>query len=128
MDVDARLEAVMAENERLRDELDHLKESLGLHFVAPPEFGLSGSETKIFGRLLKQGVATKDALMATLYRDAGRDEAEAKIVDVFICKLRRKVKPFGIEIATVWGLGYQMTDQSRDHYERTWGKARAVAA
>lgn len=128
MDADARLEALEAENERLRDELDHLKASLGLNFVAPLEFGLTGSEMKVFGRLLKPGIATKDALMATLYRDAGRDEAEAKIVDVFVCKLRRKVKPFGIEIATVWGLGYQMTQESRDHFMATWGATTRVAA
>ena len=126
MDVDARLEALEAENERLRDELDLLKESLGMDFIAPIEWGLTGSETKVFGRLLKTPVATKDALMATLYRDTGRDEAEIKIVDVFICKMRKKLAPFDIEIHTVWGVGYQLTPQSKALFERTWGGAHPV--
>lgn len=120
MDVDARLEALEAENDRLRDELDALKETLGLHFVAPIEFRLTGSETKVFGRLLKGGLATKDAIMATLYRDAGKDEAEIKIVDVFICKLRKKIAPFGLSIETVWGAGYQMAPASKAFFEAQW--------
>lgn len=120
MDVDARLEALSAENERLRDELDALKSSLGLTFQSPLEWRLTGSETKVFGRLLRGGLTTKDALMATLYRDGAKDEAEIKIVDVFICKLRKKLKPFGLEILTVWGAGYQMSPASKERFEREW--------
>lgn len=126
MDVDARLEALMAENERLRDELDALKETMGIGFLAPIEFRLTGAETKVFGRLLKGGAVTKDALMACLYRDVGRDEVEIKIVDVFVCKLRKKLKPFGLTIETIWGVGYTMTAEMRALFERTWGERRAA--
>lgn len=125
MDVDARLEALQSENERLRDELRQLKESMGLTFSAPLEWRLTGSEVKVFGRLLKGGAVTKDALMACLYRDAAKDEAEIKIVDVFVCKLRKKLKPFGLEIATIWGIGYQMPAASKERFEREWRRAAA---
>ncbi len=37
------------------------------------------------------------------------DEApEIKIVDVFVCKVRAKIKGLGLSIATVWGEGYRM--------------------
>ena len=38
----------------------------------------------------------------------GRDEPEMKIIDVFICKLRRKLSEAGAPqlIETVWGRGY----------------------
>lgn len=127
MDVDARLEALEAENERLRNGLDALKDSLGITFTAPIEWGLTGSETKVFGRLLRQGVATKDAIMASLYRDEGRDEAEIKIVDVFICKMRKKLAPWGIEILTVWGVGYQLAPASREAYEAQWAPKAGAA-
>lgn len=94
MDVDLRLEALEEENERLRDELEYLRESLGCHFLAPLQFHLTGAETKIFGRLLKGGAVSKNAFMAILYRDMAQDEAEIKIVDVFMCKLRKKLKPW----------------------------------
>jgi two-component system, cell cycle response regulator CtrA len=40
------------------------------------------------------------------------DEPEVKIIDVFICKLRKKLAQAGVEnvIGTVWGRGYMMRD------------------
>lgn len=50
--------------------------------------------------------ATKEMFLAHLY--GGRDEPEMKIIDVFICKLRRKLAEAGAPplIETVWGRGY----------------------
>ncbi len=40
---------------------------------------------------------------------SGRSEEPGiKIVDVFICKLRRKIKPFGVSINTIWGQGWAL--------------------
>lgn len=49
---------------------------------------------------------TKEMFLAHLY--GGRDEPEMKIIDVFICKLRRKLADAGAAglIETVWGRGY----------------------
>lgn len=49
---------------------------------------------------------TKEMFLAHLY--AGRDEPEMKIIDVFICKLRRKLLEAGAPpiIKTIWGRGY----------------------
>ena len=57
--------------------------------------------------MLRKGqVVTKDMLMSHLY--GGSDEPPVKIIDVFICKLRRKLEAVGADgmIATVWGRGY----------------------
>ncbi len=57
---------------------------------------------------LRKGTAlSKDAILTQLY--SGMDTPEQKIVDVFICKLRRKLSvPTHGEhcIKTVWGQGY----------------------
>ncbi|MBA5726582.1 response regulator transcription factor [Bombella mellum] len=61
--------------------------------------------------LLRKGaVLTKDMFLNHLY--GGIDEPEMKIIDVFICKLRRKLQRFGAEhmITTVWGRGYILQD------------------
>jgi|GEM_PF-3311642 len=53
-------------------------------------------------------IVTKAQLMSILYH--GRDEAQDKIVDVFICKIRKKLAPVtnGLDlIETVWGQGYR---------------------
>lgn len=37
------------------------------------------------------------------------DEREVKMVDVVICKLRKKLAPLGVGIGTTWGHGYHIT-------------------
>lgn len=113
MDVAARLEALEAENARLRDRCEHLEALAGHRWLAPCEWSLTASETKVMGVLIARELASKDAIMAALYRNDGRDEAEIKIVDVFICKLRKKVAPFGVTILTVWGAGYRLPPEQR---------------
>jgi two-component system cell cycle response regulator CtrA len=48
--------------------------------------------------------------MAMDYLYGGRDEPELKIVDVFVCKIRKKLEPIlgGADvIRTVWGRGWE---------------------
>jgi two-component system cell cycle response regulator CtrA len=55
-------------------------------------------------------VLTKEAFLNHLY--GGMDEPEVKIIDVFICKLRKKLAQAGAGnlIGTVWGRGYVLRD------------------
>jgi two-component system cell cycle response regulator CtrA len=55
---------------------------------------------------------TKEMFLSHLY--GGRDEPEMKIIDVFICKLRRKLNEAGAPpvIETVWGRGYTIANDS----------------
>ncbi len=73
---------------------------------------LTGKEYAILELLvLRKGmVLTKEAFLNHLY--GGIDEPEMKIIDVFICKLRKKLAHAGAGnlIGTVWGRGYMMRD------------------
>jgi two-component system cell cycle response regulator CtrA len=73
---------------------------------------LTGKEYAILELLvLRKGmVLTKEAFLNHLY--GGIDEPEMKIIDVFICKLRKKLAQSGASnlIGTVWGRGYMMRD------------------
>jgi len=73
---------------------------------------LTGKEHAILELLmLRKGmVLTKDAFLNHLY--GGMDEPEMKIIDVFICKLRKKLSLAGAGniIGTVWGRGYTIRD------------------
>ncbi len=75
---------------------------------------LTGKEYAILELLtLRKGVVlTKEAFLNHLY--GGMDEPEVKIIDVFICKLRKKLAQAGADnlIGTVWGRGYVMRDPS----------------
>ena len=79
---------------------------------------VTGKEYQILELLaLRKGsTLTKEMFLNHLY--GGMDEPEAKIIDVFICKLRRKLADAsgGLDyIETVWGRGYALrepTEQS----------------
>ncbi|MEW5684042.1 MAG: response regulator transcription factor [Pseudomonadota bacterium] len=68
--------------------------------------------------LRKNTVLTKEACLNHLYN--GLQEPEIKIIDVFICKLRKKIAAAGGDnlIETVWGGGYMMRDKSSGSPER----------
>ncbi|AKR48122.1 MULTISPECIES: response regulator transcription factor [Acetobacter] len=73
---------------------------------------LTGKEFAILELLvLRKGIAqTKETFLNHLY--GGRDEPDIKIIDVFICKLRKKLQAAGVGnlISTVWGRGYILND------------------
>jgi two-component system, cell cycle response regulator CtrA len=74
---------------------------------------LTGKEYQMLELLsLRKGTTlTKEMFLNHLY--GGMDEPELKIIDVFICKLRKKLKDAtGGEapIETVWGRGYVLRD------------------
>jgi two-component system, cell cycle response regulator CtrA len=76
---------------------------------------LTGKEYKILELLAlrKDATLTKESFLNHLY--GGMDEPEAKIVDVFICKLRRKLSDASggkDYIETVWGRGYTLREPS----------------
>jgi two-component system cell cycle response regulator CtrA len=61
--------------------------------------------------LRKGTIVTKDMILNHLYR--GMDEPEVKIIDVFVCKLRRKLAQAtggSHYIENVWGRGYRLRD------------------
>jgi two-component system cell cycle response regulator CtrA len=78
---------------------------------------LTGKEYQMLELLsLRKGTTlTKEMFLNNLY--GGMDEPEIKIIDVFICKLRKKLanasdgKDY---IETVWGRGYVLREPSED--------------
>ncbi len=81
--------------------------------VAGAPVHLTGKEYQMFELLsLRKGTTlTKEMFLNHLY--GGMDEPELKIIDVFICKLRKKLaKATGGDshIETVWGRGYVLRD------------------
>lgn len=72
---------------------------------------LTGTESRILAVLAERApiLSSKTYLMDQLYALNNGDEPFEKILDVYICKIRRKIKPLGIEIVTHWGKGYSLT-------------------
>ena len=85
--------------------------------VAGARVHLSGKEYQMLELLsLRKGTTlTKDMFLNQLY--GGMDEPDMKIIDVFICKLRKKLanasggKDY---IKTIWGRGYVLLEPNED--------------
>jgi len=81
--------------------------------VAGTPIHLTPSEYKVLEllSLRKNSVLTKEMCLNHLYN--GLKEPEVKIIDVFICKLRKKLAEASngnSQIETVWGGGYMLRD------------------
>jgi len=88
--------------------------------VSGKRVSLTGKEYAILEMLsLRKGMTlTKEMFLTHLY--GGRDEPELKIIDVFVCKLRKKLHIAGAPpsgcIETVWGRGYALRDPELSDY------------
>jgi len=85
--------------------------------VAAARVHLTGKEYQMLELLsLRKGTTlTKEMFLNHLY--GGMDEPELKIIDVFICKLRKKLANASNGknyIETVWGRGYVLREPSED--------------
>lgn len=59
---------------------------------------------------------SKEQLLAALYGlRPESEEAEIKIIDVFVCKARKKLVPLGVNIETAWGVGYRIVNPGAAH-------------
>lgn len=88
------------------------------NLMAPPEvtsrlqraFKLQPGEARLLAALADGKEKQKEYLRSRCYAGPPRDEIDPKIIDVRICTLRAKVKPFGIKIETIHSVGYVLTE------------------
>src|SRR6185503_6742859 len=91
---------------------------------------LTGKEYQMLELLsLRKGTTlTKEMFLNHLY--GGMDEPELKIIDVFICKLRKKLANASNGknyIETVWGRGYVLREPSEDSSLKAGGNSGSRA-
>ena len=115
---DTELEMLREENSILREENRQLNELL-----LPPKqdfsvmFGLTPQESTIFSVLISAdgGIVSKDKMMSEYVASSTNTDSipQVKILDVFICKIRKKLKQWDISIQTSWGQGWYITREDR---------------
>lgn len=86
-----------------------LKTALSRHFRATP------LEAAMFAMMMRRDEVTKPQLHSVIEacRDPNKETTEIKMVDVMICKLRKKL-PAGVKIQTMWGSGYFISKEDRN--------------
>ncbi len=116
MDAEARIAMLERQVETLRDQIAALEAQLGHDIEPSVALGLTASEARVFGTLMRRGEVTKQQIMGAIYADRVHDDElpEPRIVDVFVCKIRKKLARYGIEITTIWGQGYGLSAPARE--------------
>lgn len=107
------------ENEALRVEVDTLAERIIQlqELLAPPavivpvEWKLTPTEQRMFCALACRDTLSREQALAVMYGASNRELPDRKLVDVLVAHIRRKLAPFGVEIETLWGLGYALKNR-----------------
>lgn len=81
---------------------------------------LTGHELMLVQRLAEvfPRVLSKEAALEWLYQLNPDNVPEIKIIDVFVCKARKKLEPIGVRIDTVWGKGYALAVSDKPRIAR----------
>ncbi len=60
-------------------------------------------------------VARRESIHSRLYEmRADGEEPDVRIVNVYVCHLRRDLKPLGLTVLSVWGQGYRLVETAAD--------------
>ena len=106
-----------ARAEELGARVAELEAQIGLALQPPTVFDLTRKETAILGVLLANRHPRRETFMCALYGDRPNPPHD-KIIDVFVCKLRRKLAPLGIKIDTRFGEGFEIPEESKARARR----------
>ena len=98
-----------AEFDALRNRVTLLEDALGLNYTAPTAWGLTGTESRLVGVLIRSKTATFERLMTALYAHVS-DPPDAAILKSYVHRIRLKTP---LKIRTIWGLGYSLTPEDR---------------
>jgi hypothetical protein len=106
----ARLEAKRDDLEYqcrlLAEERDALGGSLW-HKIPVPEWKITPTQGAILRYLVMGHTLRRSKFIALAYSGAGCDEPDHKILDVFVCHIRRKLRGRGLPgPKNIWGHGY----------------------
>lgn len=98
----------------LQDRVAELEALLGVSDDALFRFRalkLRPYECRILSFIEKQtGTARRQAIYTALFGNRPEcDQPDIRLVDVYLCRIRRVLRPIGIEIVTVFNVGWALT-------------------
>lgn len=89
-----------------------------LKMACSARFNLTRQQATVFVAILRRPEISKDQIHSAL--EAGRKHSDnptdAKMVDVVVCNVRKRLKLIDprIEIATLWGIGYSLKAEAKE--------------
>jgi two-component system cell cycle response regulator CtrA len=123
-------EGLPPSTDTLLDRIDMLETELGLKTDIPPEFCIPRNMGRLLAMLLKREVVTREGAVLAIYSgmpNTWDKEPDPKIIDVFICKLRVRLRKYGVKVSCKWGLGYFMDGENKRKLRELIAQSRAAS-
>jgi Transcriptional regulatory protein, C terminal len=73
-------------------------------------FGVTQAEARVLVELTEHSFVAKENLLAAM---SPHGRPKTGTLNTAVCRLRQKLQPHGIEIVTVYGLGFQLNENAR---------------
>lgn len=108
------------------DRVAELEEIIGLNYLPPDFLGLTYTEGRFLGLLVHRAIVSRHAFMAAIW--GGRPESEQpdpKIIEIYVCKLRKKLLPLSIGIRNRNLIGWWIEPQDRARLKESLAKVAA---
>jgi len=119
MNVHERVEFLEEENRQLKELLQGSPD-----VVFPREWNLKVAETRLLRSLCAaKGIRSHEALLRAC---AMSDFVEENLLKVQISRIRKKLKPFGIEIKTIYGVGYELPEAAHNQVKKYLTKTKPI--
>lgn len=102
--------------EELEERVRQLEADLYNHdWESPVEIKLTRLEASIVATMVRSGRPCSESFLvqATRGRGSWASDPQSNLIASKISHIRDKFKPFGLEIETVWGVGYRLSPTSR---------------
>ena len=113
--MDDLVETLRNEVERLRSRVRELEEILAPEIEIPVEWRLTATEARLFSHLSSRPLCTKHSLHAAAYGHWIDEPPDQTVLESHICKLRRKIRPYGYAIRNERFAGYRLSAPERRH-------------
>lgn len=110
---------------QLRDLREDQTENAFSYYIGG-SVGLTHKEAIIVCALLDGRHVSKTRIYNDLYdMRSSNEQPDPKIIDVFMCKTRAKLRKHGVSIDTVWGYGYTMTPDNIERMKKLYDMENA---
>lgn len=92
----------------LRAELRDLRAAMACDLLPPASLHLTSAETRALTALFQRRRVSKESLADVVVKNLDACMDPDNVLKTIICRLRSKLRPLGIEIATIWNQGYEL--------------------
>lgn len=86
-----------------------------LNLACAAVFQMTRLQAAVFVAIVRRPEITKEQVHIAIEstRSPNADPTDPKMIDVVICHIRKKLKPFKLELKTIWGRGYSLAPRER---------------